>query len=56
MKLGEWTVVILTMILFLELFGITTGLGVILSQFGIATENGVVTDADLEGSSIWTEI
>ena len=56
MKLGEWTVVIIVMIMMLELFGVATGLGVILNSMGITTSDGAVTSADLEGSSIWAKV
>ena len=52
MKLGEWTVVLITMIVFLELMGITTGLG-ILTDFGISITDGTFSGGDLEGAAFW---
>ena len=56
MKLGEWTVFLLVMIVFLEMMGVTTGLGVILSTFGVGVEDGTVTGGDLEGTQLWAWI
>lgn len=52
MKLGEWNVFIITMIIFLELVGVPTGLG-ILSDFGISVTNGTFSGGDLEGAYFW---
>ena len=53
MKLGEWTVFLITMIIFMEMLGVTTGLGLMLQTVGIGVEDGTVTGGDLEGSNIW---
>lgn len=55
MKLGNWMVMIVAMIIFLEFMGIPTGLGVILNSFGITINSGVV-NAGLDNSSFWGEI
>ena len=52
MKLGEWTMIIVVMIVFLELMGITTGLG-ILTNFGISVIDGNVASANMEGTYFW---
>ena len=52
MKLGGWVVMIVTMILFLSLIGIETGLNPILSSIGISVGTDSTT-ADIENSSFW---
>jgi len=52
MKLGEWTIILLGMTIFLELMGVTTGLSV-LAKFGSSIANGTLTTTSLEGTSFW---
>lgn len=58
MKLGNWMVMIVAMVIFLEFMGIPTGLSVILNSFGININSttGEVINAGLDNSSFWNSI
>lgn len=55
MKLGAYLMMLVGMMIFLELVGISTGIGQTLGVFGINinSQNGQVTSADIENSSFW---
>jgi hypothetical protein len=55
MKLGNWMIMIVSMVIFLEFMQIPTGLGVILNSFGLNIGSGVVTQT-IDNSSIWNDI
>ena len=58
MKLGNWVVMLLTMIVVLEFMGIPTGLSSTLEYFGVSINpmTSELINADLGGSSFWSKI
>jgi len=58
MKLGNFVVIFLVMVMFLEFVGVPTGASTILGSFGIDinNNNGILNSADGEGSSFWLQI
>jgi len=58
MKLGGWVVLLSTMVLFLTLLGLPTGLSRVLDSMGvtISQETNGIDVVDIEQSSIWDEI
>lgn len=56
MKIGEFCVVIITMIIFLEFMGIPTGLDMITDSYGFIMGDGQLTSADMESSSFFNDI
>jgi len=55
-KIWGFTVMFLTMMLFLEFMGIPTGAGNTLQAFGITTEDSNLVSADFEQSELWNKI
>ena len=56
MKLGEFCVVLLVMITFLQFIGLPTGLDDITRSYGFIIGNGQLTSADMENSSFFDDI
>lgn len=54
MKLGAWMVMLTTMLIFLTLLGIETGLNYVLETIGIDISNSTLQGADVISSSFWT--
>lgn len=58
MKLGGWIVMLTTMIMFLSLLGLPTGLTPILEKVGINIDSDTaqIESADIESSTLWNRI
>lgn len=56
MKLGEFCVVLLVMIVFLQFMGIPTGLDAITTSYGIIIGDGELTSADIGNSTSYLYI
>lgn len=56
MKLGEFCVVILVMIMFMQFMGLDTGLGDVATGYGFIIGDGQLESADIESSTQYSSI
>ena len=56
MKLGGWTIMLVTMILLLSFVGIDTSLSPLAETVGIYVTDSEIQTADMESSSFWDEL